>query len=81
MSILPGPHSFLPSLEYVEIVKPMRNDDAAEMKLVSYFLKKSTILKEFTFCLGNFRKNEVVAILKKLLAIPRLSSSCQVIVL
>ncbi|KAG7547693.1 FBD domain [Arabidopsis suecica] len=81
-SILPGPRRFLTSLEYVKIVKPMA-EEAIEikLKLVSYFLENSTILKKLTLCLGNFSEKEESVIVKKLLTIPRLSTSCQVFVL
>ncbi|CAH2070061.1 unnamed protein product, partial [Thlaspi arvense] len=78
-SISLGPHCFLQRLEYVEIVKPM-GDDEAEMGLVSYFLKNSTILKKLTLFLFPERKNEESLFLRELLTIPRLSSSCQVVV-
>ncbi|CAA7062020.1 unnamed protein product [Microthlaspi erraticum] len=79
VSIMPGPHGFLPTLEYVEIGKPM-GDEEAETKLVSYFLEKSTVLKKLTLFLDPDRKKEAPVILKKLLTIPRLSTSCQVVV-
>uniref|UniRef100_A0A1J3I731 Putative FBD-associated F-box protein n=1 Tax=Noccaea caerulescens TaxID=107243 RepID=A0A1J3I731_NOCCA len=79
-SILPGHHCFLPTLEYVKIGKPMIDDEEAETKLVSYFLEKSTVLKKLTLFLNPDRKKEAPVILKKLLTIPRLSTSCQVVV-
>lgn len=79
LSIVPGPHCFLPTLESVEIVKPMI-DDAAEMEIVSYFLENSTILKKLTLFLNPSRKKEASVILNKFLTIPRLSTSCQVVV-
>ncbi|CAA0341661.1 unnamed protein product [Arabidopsis thaliana] len=80
ISILPGPQCNLPALEFVDILKPMVEKET-ELKLMSYFLEKSTILKKLTLRLGDFRGNEESALLKKLLTIPRLSSSCQVVVL
>ncbi|CAH2067837.1 unnamed protein product, partial [Thlaspi arvense] len=74
IGILLGLPSFLPSLEFVEIVSTMINAEE-HMKLVSYFLENSTILKKLV------RGCERLDILKKLLSTPRLSSSCQVIVL
>ncbi|CAH2070060.1 unnamed protein product, partial [Thlaspi arvense] len=78
-SISLGPHCFLQRLEYVEIVKPIV-DDEAEMGLVSYFLENSTILKKLTLFLHPSRKNQESLFLRNLLTIPRLSSSCQVVV-
>ncbi|KAL1205701.1 putative FBD-associated F-box protein [Cardamine amara subsp. amara] len=80
IGILPGTHCHLPSLESVEIIQPMI-DDEAEIKLVSYFLENSTILKKLTIRLGDLKGKEESAFLKKLLSIPRLSSSCQVLIL
>ncbi|KAG7571776.1 FBD domain [Arabidopsis suecica] len=79
-NVFPGPRGFLPSLEYVEIKRPLKGE-VMEMKLVSYFLEKSTILKKLTLCLDDSIKNEESVILKELLAIPRVSTSCQVVVL
>ncbi|CAA7062014.1 unnamed protein product [Microthlaspi erraticum] len=79
--ILLGPCRLLPTLEYVQIDKEMKGDVVAFVKLVSYFLEKSTILKKFTFSLRDFSEEEEHAILKRLLALPRLSSSCKVVVL
>lgn len=82
--IVPGPRCFLPCLEFVEIKdeEPFRErDEAREMKLVSYFLDKSTILKKLTLSLRPNRKQEASAILNKFLTIPTLSPSCQVVVL
>ncbi|AEE83356.1 FBD-associated F-box protein [Arabidopsis thaliana] len=81
-NILPGPRRFLTSLEYVKIAKPMAAEASEiKLKLVSYFLENSTILKKLTLCLRNFREKEESVIVKKLLTIPRLSPSCQVFVL
>ncbi|XP_010429702.1 PREDICTED: putative FBD-associated F-box protein At1g78730 [Camelina sativa] len=81
ISILLGPHCNLPSLEFVDIVKPMVEEEATEMKLMSYFLENSPILKKLTLRLGNFRgKENESAFLRKLLTVPRLSSSCQVVI-
>ncbi|CAL9241162.1 unnamed protein product [Arabidopsis halleri] len=80
ISILPEPHCNLPSLEFIDIGKPMV-EEATELELMSYFLENSTILKKLTLRLGDFRGNEESAFLKKLLTIPRLSSSCQVVIL
>ncbi|CAA7038378.1 unnamed protein product [Microthlaspi erraticum] len=81
---LHGPQCFLPSLELVEIkeASPRRYiGEAREMKLVSYLLEKSTILKKLTLPLHPSREKKASAILKKLLTIPPLSPSCQVFVL
>ncbi|EOA34235.1 hypothetical protein CARUB_v10021747mg [Capsella rubella] len=78
-SILTGPPRLLSSLEYVKIESPLEGD-AMEMKFVRYLLENSPILKKLTLRLDNgSRKNS--AIVRELLKIPRLSSSCQVIVL
>uniref|UniRef100_A0A1J3K8B2 F-box/LRR-repeat protein 13 n=1 Tax=Noccaea caerulescens TaxID=107243 RepID=A0A1J3K8B2_NOCCA len=78
--ILPEPQCFLSSLEYVKIERPFKGE-AMEMKLLSYLLENSTILKKLTLCLDDSIKNEESVILKKLLTIPRISGSCQVVVL
>ncbi|ESQ33469.1 hypothetical protein EUTSA_v10007642mg [Eutrema salsugineum] len=81
-SMVPAPRRFLVSLEYVKIVKPMAAEATeTQLKLVSYFLENSTILKKLTLCLGDFGDKEESVFIKKLLTIPRLSSSCQVYVL
>ncbi|CAA7062019.1 unnamed protein product [Microthlaspi erraticum] len=78
--ILFEPRSYLSSLEYVKIERPFKGE-AMEMKLLSYLLAYSKILKKLTLCLDGSIKNEESVILKKLLAIPRISGSCQVVVL
>ncbi|CAA0326227.1 unnamed protein product [Arabidopsis thaliana] len=78
--ILPGPRRFLSSLEYVKIERPLKGE-AMEMKLVSYLLENSTILKKLTLCLDDSVKKEDSVILKELLAIPKLSTSSKVVVL
>uniref|UniRef100_A0A1J3IW61 F-box/LRR-repeat protein 13 n=1 Tax=Noccaea caerulescens TaxID=107243 RepID=A0A1J3IW61_NOCCA len=79
--ILLGPHRLPPTLEHVKVVKAMKGDVVAFVKLASYFLEKSPILKKFTFCLDDFSEKEEPVILAKLLALPRLSSSCEVVAL
>ncbi|CAA7062016.1 unnamed protein product [Microthlaspi erraticum] len=78
--ILFEPRSYLSSLEYVEIQRPLKGE-AKEMELVSYLLEYSKILKNLTLCLDDSIKNEESVILREILNIPRLSSSCQVVVL
>ncbi|ESQ43347.1 hypothetical protein EUTSA_v10015350mg [Eutrema salsugineum] len=78
--VLPLPRCSLASLEYVEIKRPLKGE-AMEMELVSYLLENSTILKKLTLCLDGSKKKEESVILKQLLNIPRLSASCQVVVL
>ncbi|CAF2065613.1 unnamed protein product [Brassica oleracea var. botrytis] len=73
-------HCFLSSLEYVKIERPLKGE-AMEMRLVSYLLENSKILKKLTLVLDVSIKTEESAVLKKLLIIPRLSTSCQVVVL
>lgn len=78
-AFMPEPRQLLTSLKYVKIVKLIL-EEAKHMKLVSYFMDKSPILKKFTFFLGGVKKNEESVILKKLLAMPRLSSSCEFLI-
>ncbi|EFH64984.1 F-box family protein [Arabidopsis lyrata subsp. lyrata] len=78
--VFSGPRRFLSSLEYVKIERPLKGE-AMEMKLVSYLLENSTILKKLTLCLDDSIKKEESVILKELLAIPSLSTSCKVVVL
>ncbi|CAA0319030.1 unnamed protein product [Arabidopsis thaliana] len=76
-SIISGHRCLLSSLEYVEIETPLTGE-AIEMKLVSYLLENSPILKKLTIHLhDNSRKKAECEIL----TIPRRSSSCQVILL
>ncbi|KAG7543876.1 F-box-like domain superfamily [Arabidopsis thaliana x Arabidopsis arenosa] len=77
-SILSQPRRLLSSLEYVKIELSL---DKRGMKLVRYLLENSPILKKLTLSLDNCSRKKSVIILKKLLKIPRRSSSCQVIVL
>ncbi|KAF3525617.1 hypothetical protein F2Q69_00051848 [Brassica cretica] len=71
----------LSSLEYVEI-DGLFKGEAMEMKLVSYLLENSKILKKMTLFLnGSREREESAAILKELLTIPRLSTSFQVLLL
>ncbi|KAL9310881.1 FBD-associated F-box protein [Arabidopsis thaliana] len=76
-SILSRPRRLLSSLEYVKIKSSW---DKLEMKLVSYFLENSPVLKKVTLCLDGCSRKESV-VLRELLTIPRRSSSCQVVVL
>ncbi|XP_020885070.1 FBD-associated F-box protein At1g66320-like [Arabidopsis lyrata subsp. lyrata] len=76
-SILSRPRRLLSSLEYVKIESSL---DMMELKLVSYFLENSPVLKKVTLCLNDCSRKESV-ILRELLTIPRRSSSCQVVVL
>ncbi|KAL9310839.1 putative F-box/FBD/LRR-repeat protein [Arabidopsis thaliana] len=76
-SIISGHRCLLSSIEYVEIETPLTGE-AFEMKLVSYLLENSPILKKLTIHLhDNSRKKAECEIL----TIPRRSSSCQVILL
>ncbi|CAL9241163.1 unnamed protein product [Arabidopsis halleri] len=81
ISLFSRPQGFLPSLEYVEIKVPLKGVVVEIMKLVGYFLEKSTILKKLTLCLDDSRKTGETFIRKELLTIPRISTSCQVLVL
>ncbi|KAL9861252.1 FBD-associated F-box protein [Arabidopsis thaliana] len=76
-SILSRPRRLLSSLEYVKIKSSW---DKLEMKLVSYFIENSPVLKKVTLCLDGCSRKESV-VLRELLTIPRRSSSCQVVFL
>ncbi|XP_020891517.1 putative F-box/FBD/LRR-repeat protein At1g66300 [Arabidopsis lyrata subsp. lyrata] len=76
-SIISAPRCLLSSLEYVNIETPLRGE-ALEMKLVSYLLENSPILKKLTLSLDDYSRKKVEC---ELLTIPRRSSSCQFIVL
>ncbi|ESQ43344.1 hypothetical protein EUTSA_v10015993mg [Eutrema salsugineum] len=78
--IVPESRCFLASLEYVEIERRLEGE-AMEMELVSYLLENSPVLKKLTLCLDRPKKKKECVILKELLTIPRLSVSCQVVVL
>ncbi|CAA7032705.1 unnamed protein product [Microthlaspi erraticum] len=71
------PECLLSSLESVDI-KSSITGNAAEMKLLRYFLRKSLILKKLTLRLKYYGNG--AAIFKKLLRIPRRSITCQVVV-
>ncbi|XP_018455101.2 F-box/LRR-repeat protein 13-like [Raphanus sativus] len=80
VNILFQPQRLLSSLEYVKIERPLKGE-AREMKLVSYLLGNSRILKKLTLFLDvSIKAEESVVLLKELLTIPRLSTSCQVVV-
>ncbi|CAH2070302.1 unnamed protein product [Thlaspi arvense] len=76
--ILPEPGRVLASLKYVKIERPFK---VVAVKLVRYLLENSMNLKKLTLCLGGFKKDEESVVVKELLTIPRLSTSCQVDVL
>ncbi|XP_010417481.1 PREDICTED: F-box/FBD/LRR-repeat protein At1g78750-like isoform X2 [Camelina sativa] len=81
INILSEPRRVLSSsLKYVKIERPLKGE-AMEMKLVSYILENSTALKKLTLCLDDSIKKEESVIFRELLTIPRLSTSCQVVVL
>ncbi|ESQ43340.1 hypothetical protein EUTSA_v10015884mg [Eutrema salsugineum] len=77
---LPLPRCSLASLEYVEIERPFKGE-SLEMELVSYLLENSPILKKLILCLDGSEQKQDSVILKKLISIPKLSTSCQVVVL
>ncbi|XP_010415172.1 PREDICTED: FBD-associated F-box protein At1g66310-like [Camelina sativa] len=77
--ILTRPWRLLSSLEYAEIESPLEGE-AMEMELLSYLLENSPVLRRLTLYVDRESSNESV-ILRELLMIPRLSSSCQVYVL
>ncbi|KAG7658613.1 F-box domain [Arabidopsis suecica] len=76
-SVLSGPRRLLSSLEYVEIESPLTGE-VFEMKLVSYLLENSPILKKLTINLDDSSRKKAEC---ELLTIPRRSTSCQVVVL
>ncbi|KAG7652191.1 FBD domain [Arabidopsis thaliana x Arabidopsis arenosa] len=80
-SMFSGPQDFLPSLEYVEMKMPLKKGLLLEIRmLVGYFLEKATILKKLTLCLDDYRKRKE-SLIPRILAIPRISTSCEVVVL
>ncbi|XP_010429705.2 PREDICTED: F-box/FBD/LRR-repeat protein At1g78750-like [Camelina sativa] len=81
INILSEPRRVLSSsLKYVKIERPLKGEEM-EMKLVSYILENSTGLKKLTLCLDDSIKKEESVIFRELITIPRLSTSCQVVVL
>lgn len=79
VGVLSIPLCFSTTLEYVKIERPITGE-ARGMKLVSYILENSPILKKLTLSLKSSRENEESVILKELLTVPRLSTSCKVVV-
>ncbi|XP_010496383.1 PREDICTED: F-box/FBD/LRR-repeat protein At5g53840-like [Camelina sativa] len=71
------------SLKFVEFKSPILGYEG-EMELVRYFLKNSTILEKMSVTVSNYQRKKRVkgtdAILKELLAMPRSSSACQLLV-
>ncbi|KFK42246.1 hypothetical protein AALP_AA2G230300 [Arabis alpina] len=80
IDILSRPRCLLSSLKYVKIARPLKGEPK-EMKLVSYLLENSKILKKLTLCFDGSMKKEESVTFRELLTIPRLSTSCQVVVL
>ncbi|ESQ43345.1 hypothetical protein EUTSA_v10015736mg, partial [Eutrema salsugineum] len=78
--LLPLPRCFLASLVYVEIERPFKGE-SMEMELASYLLENSPILKKLILCLDCSEHKQESVTLKKLISIPRLSTSGQVVVL
>ncbi|KAG7587538.1 FBD domain [Arabidopsis thaliana x Arabidopsis arenosa] len=79
VGVLSIPRCFSTTLEYVKIERPITGE-ARGMKLVSYILENSAILKKLTLSLKSSREKEESVILKELLTISRLSTSCKVVV-
>ncbi|CAL9239516.1 unnamed protein product [Arabidopsis halleri] len=77
-SIFSQPRRLLSSLEYVKIDFSL---EKRNVKLVSYLLENSPILKKVTLSLDNCSINKSIIILKELVQTPRRCGSCQVIVL
>ncbi|AAC83034.1 putative F-box/FBD/LRR-repeat protein [Arabidopsis thaliana] len=77
--VLSIPRCFFTTLEYVKIERPITGE-ARGMKVVSYILENSPILKKLNLCLNSSREKSESVILKELLTIPRLSTSCKVVV-
>ncbi|CAN8302015.1 unnamed protein product [Cochlearia groenlandica] len=69
------------SLKFVELKNPIYGYDE-EIELVRYFLKNSRILEKLSLRIkNNYRKKSKDRIVKEFLAMPRCSSSCQLLVL
>ncbi|XP_010485101.1 PREDICTED: F-box/FBD/LRR-repeat protein At5g53840-like [Camelina sativa] len=71
------------SLKFVELKSPIVGYEG-EMELVRYFLKNSTILEKMSVTFSGYLRRKRVkatdAIFKELLAMPRSSSACQLLV-
>lgn len=80
ITVSPRRPRVLPSLKYVEIERPFKGD-ALEMQLVGYLLVNSQSLKKLTLRLDDSLKKERSVIFNELLLMPRLSSTCEVVVL
>ncbi|CAN7129018.1 hypothetical protein HID58_026831 [Brassica napus] len=80
ITVSPRRPRVLPSLRYVEIERPFKGD-ALEMQLVGYLLVNSQSLKKLTLRLDDSLKKERSVIFNELLLMPRLSSTCEVVVL
>ncbi|CAH2070070.1 unnamed protein product [Thlaspi arvense] len=75
----PVPECLLSSLEFVDI-KTCISGHAPEMKVVEYFLGNSEILNKITLRFNYYSANEKF-FFKILLAIPKRSPTCEVVVL
>lgn len=75
------PPCLVSSLRFVELKSPVLGYEG-EIKLVRYFLKNSRILERMSLRFENYyRKKAKHVILQQLLAIPRCSSACEVVLL
>ncbi|CAA7055779.1 unnamed protein product [Microthlaspi erraticum] len=74
------PECLLSSLEFVDI-KTCISGHAPEMKVVEYFLENSAILKKITLRLNYYDCANEKSFFKILMAIPRRSATCEVVVL
>uniref|UniRef100_A0A1J3FW54 Putative FBD-associated F-box protein n=1 Tax=Noccaea caerulescens TaxID=107243 RepID=A0A1J3FW54_NOCCA len=74
------PECLLSSLEFVDI-KTCISGHAPEMKVVEYFLKNSAILMKITLRLNYYDCANEKSFFKILMAIPRRSATCEVVVL
>ncbi|KFK25486.1 hypothetical protein AALP_AA8G120700 [Arabis alpina] len=76
------PQCLLSSLEFVEIKGMLYEKDEFEMllKLARYFAKNSVILKKIVVYSRCITREENAAVLRDLFALPRQSSTCQILV-
>ncbi|CAH2051781.1 unnamed protein product [Thlaspi arvense] len=75
------PPCLVSSLKFVELIRPI-SEYEGKMILVGYFLKNSTILEKLTLRLcdcNSIEANDVTR--KEILAMPRCSTTCEVLVL
>lgn len=75
------PPCLISSLKFAELKSPILGYEG-EIELVRYFLKNSRVLEKLSLRFENHnRKKAKSVILQELLAIPRCSSTCEVVFL